>query len=183
MDWKDETSQQLRFDVLCDMVDLDGLSVHEIGAGAGHLFDHLQRRGIDAHYSGSDLSSSMVETARRLHPGVEFELRDATAEPDDHRYDVVLCSGLFHVKLDASDTEWRAFVESGLRRMFEMCRVGIAFNMMSDQVDYHSELLYYSNPGSIVDFCRRELSRHVAMRHDYLLHEYTVYVHRQPAAR
>ena len=67
--------------------------------------------------------------------------------------------------------------------MFEMCRVGIAFNMMSDQVDYRSDLLYYSNPGTIVDFCRRELSRHVAMRHDYLLHEYTIYVHRKPIPR
>ena len=41
MDWKDEASQRLRFDVLCDVCDLRGKSVHDVGSGAGHLLDYL----------------------------------------------------------------------------------------------------------------------------------------------
>ena len=32
MDWKDAASQRLRFRILCEVMDLDGLSVHEVGA-------------------------------------------------------------------------------------------------------------------------------------------------------
>ena len=179
MDWKDEASQRLRFRVLCDVCELDGLSVHEIGAGAGHLVDYLVERGVDAHYSGSDLSLHMVEAASQLHPGVSFEQRDAFAGDADALHDVVICSGLFHVKLAASDDEWRGFVERALTRMFAMCRVAIAFNLMTDQVDYRTPDLYHSNPGQMIDFCRERLSRYVTLRHDYPLHEYTLYVHRQ----
>ena len=89
MDWKDEASQRLRFDVLCAVCDLNGKTVHEVGAGAGHLCDHLRDRKIEAEYSGSDLSAAMVEAARRLHPDVPFEQRDLLLEPGTHAYDVL----------------------------------------------------------------------------------------------
>ena len=180
MDWKDEASQRLRFRVLCEVCDLSGLSVHEVGAGAGHLLDYLVAERIDARYSGSDLSAEMVEAARKLHPEVRFDRRGALEAPGDSPYDVLLCSGLFHVKLDGNDAEWRAFVEAVIRRMYASCRVAIAFNLMSNVVDYRRETLYHSSPGEMVTFCTRELSRYVQIRHDTSLHEYTVYVYREP---
>lgn len=180
MDWKDEASQQLRFRVLCDICDLTGLSLHEVGAGAGHLLDYLVANGIDARYSGSDASGAMVEAARLLHPGACFEPRDVLEAPPESRYDVLLCSGLFHVKLDGDDAAWRGFVEEAIRRIYASCRIGIGFNMMSDAVDYRREELYHSNPAEMVAFCMRELSRFVKLRHDYPLYEYTVYVYREP---
>jgi len=179
MDWKDEASQRLRFEVLCDLCNLDGLELHEVGAGAGHLLDFLRERGVRARYSGSDLSPAMVESARARHPGVDFERRDLLAEAPARRYDVVVCSGLFHVKLEHSPETWRHFVQEMLRRMFAMCRVGIAFNLMSDHVDFRAPNLYYAPVAETLDFCRQELSRFVSVRHDYPLHEYTTYVYRE----
>jgi SAM-dependent methyltransferase len=179
MDWKDEASQKLRFEVLCGVCDLEGRSVHEIACGAGHLWDFMKARGIrTSAYSGSDLSQAMVEAARALHPDVSFEQRDFLVEPVDESYDVVLCSGLFHVKLDRSDEEWRSFLRECVRRMYAMCRVAIAFNLMSDLVDYRSDDLYYADAGEMLDFCRSELSRFVTLRHDYPLYECTLYVYR-----
>jgi cyclopropane fatty-acyl-phospholipid synthase-like methyltransferase len=180
MDWKDEASQRLRFRMLCDVCDLSGLSVHEVGAGAGHLLDYLVANGIDAGYSGSDLSAEMVEAARLLHPETPFHQRSALEAAGDSRYDVLLCSGLFHVKLDGGDAEWSDFVEAVIRHMYASCRVAIAFNLMSDAVDYRREALYHSSPAETVAFCTRELSRFVKLRHDYPLYEYTVYVYREP---
>jgi trans-aconitate methyltransferase len=182
MDWKDEASQRLRFEVLCGVCDLDGKSVCEIGAGAGHLYDFLRQRGIDADYTGVDLSTRMVEAARRRHPHVAFEQRDILVDAPEAAYDVVLCSGLFHVKLDHQDVEWRTFVEETVRRMYTMCRVAIAFNLMSDNVDFRSAILSYANAGDTLAFCQRELSRFAVVRHDYPLYEYTVYVYRAATA-
>jgi SAM-dependent methyltransferase len=182
MDWKDAASQRLRFRVLCEVCDLGGLSLHEVGAGAGHLLDYLRERGVAVDYSGSDLSPAMVEAARRLHPGARFELRDLLLEAPAPSYDVVVCSGLFHVSLGQGEQAWRRFVHETLRRMWALCRVAIAFNLMSDQVDYRVRELYYSSPGEMLDFCRRELGRFTVLRHDYPLHEYTVYVYRRARA-
>jgi hypothetical protein len=93
---------------------------------------------------------------------------------------VVLCSGLFHVKLDAPDVEWGAFVRQTLRRMWERSREAIAFNLVSDHVDYRAPALWYAPAGEMLDFCRRALSRWVVVRHDYPLHEHTLYVYRRP---
>lgn len=178
MDWKDEESQDLRFRMLCEVCALEGLSVHDVGAGAGHLRGHLGARGVKVDYTGSDLSPAMVESARSLHPGARFERLDLLSDPIEERWDVVLCSGLFFVKLAHSEAEWASFVQAMLRRMWGLCRVALAFNLMSDHVDWRVDRLYYASAGEILDFCRSELSRWVVLRHDYPLHEYTVYVYR-----
>jgi 2-polyprenyl-3-methyl-5-hydroxy-6-metoxy-1,4-benzoquinol methylase len=183
VDWKDEHSQTLRFELLSGVCDLEGRSVHEIGAGVGHLWDYLRERSPGVDYSGSDLSQAMVDAARARHPDISFERRDLLNDPLQHRYDVVMCSGLFHVKLHHTDDEWRAFVYATVEKMFEMCRVGIAFNTMSDHVDFRSDTLFYANAGEVLDFCRRKLSRFVTLRHDYPLYESTVYVYREDAKR
>lgn len=183
MDWKDEASQELRFAVLCDVGELTGRSVAEVGCGAGHLVDFLGRRGIRADYRGFDLSSAMIDAARARHPEVRFERLDLLRQPLPEPFDYVLCSGLFHVKLERSDEEWRDFVRAMLERMYQGCRRGIAFNLMTDQVDFREPNLYYCPPAEMLEFCRRELSRFVTLRSDYPLYEYTVHVHRDAPVR
>ena len=180
MNWKDEASQTLRFRVLCEVTDLEKRRVLELGSGAGHMVDYLRSRRIDADYTGIDLSNAMVQAARARHPGISFERRDVLLDPPAERYDLVFCSGLFHVKLAHRDVEWREFVRQMIRRMWDLCTVGIAFNLMTDQVDLRAPALFYESPSVTLDFCRRELSRHVTLRQDYPLYEYTLYVYRDP---
>jgi SAM-dependent methyltransferase len=173
----------LRFQVLCDVAPLAGRTLHDVGCGAGHLADWLRTRGIATDYSGSDASPRMLEEARRLHPDLRFDERDFRRGPPAERWDVLVCSGMLHVKLDRTDAEWWSFVQDVLRNMFAACRVAIAFNLMSDRVDWRAPELFYASPGAVLDFCRSELSRWVTLRHDYPLHEFTVHVHRDPPAR
>jgi hypothetical protein len=179
MDWKDEASQRLRFAVLSEVAALDGLDVHEVGAGAGHLCDFLREVAPGARYSGSDPSAAMLAEARRLHPGVRFERRGLLDDPPQAAFDVVLCSGLFHVKLGHPQDEWQGFVEAGIRALWRMCRVAIAFNLMTDRVDFRVPQLHYASPAGTFEFCRAELSPFVTLRHDYPLREFTVYVRRE----
>lgn len=178
MDWKDEESQRLRFAVLCDVAELSGRSVYEVGCGAAHLCAYLRQEHSTAVYAGCDLSIEMVEAARRSHPDADLEVRDILLDPSSQRYDLVVCSGVFHVKLATTDSDWRHYMFDVIRQMYAMCDVAIAFNLMTDQVDYRAEGLFYAHPGEVLDFCRKELSRHVALRHDYPLYEFTTYVYR-----
>jgi SAM-dependent methyltransferase len=51
--------------------------VADLGCGPGHVARYLHERGV--HVVGIDLSSGMVDVARRLHPSVEFRVGDMTA--------------------------------------------------------------------------------------------------------
>jgi SAM-dependent methyltransferase len=51
--------------------------VCELGCGPGHVARYLHDRGVDV--SGIDLSSAMIEQARRLHPGMRFREGDMLA--------------------------------------------------------------------------------------------------------
>jgi SAM-dependent methyltransferase len=53
--------------------------VVDVGCGPGHFTAHLASLGLDA--SGVDLSPSMVELARRTHPGLRFEVGTMTDLP------------------------------------------------------------------------------------------------------
>jgi SAM-dependent methyltransferase len=178
MDWKDERSQRLRFAMLVDGLELAGRSLHDVGCGSGELCAYLEERGLAVDYRGSDLSAEMIQAARARHPRATFERADLLAD-ELAPADVLVTSGLFHVKLAATDEAWGSFVRDMLRRMFALARHAIAFNLMSDQVDFRVPELHYTSPAETLAFCQRELSPHVRLRHDYPLHEYTVHVHRE----
>lgn len=56
--------------------DAGGGPVADVGCGPGHITAHLHDQGADAF--GIDLSPAMVETARRGHPGLRFEVGSMT---------------------------------------------------------------------------------------------------------
>ncbi|MBG7704729.1 methyltransferase domain-containing protein [Streptomyces sp. MC1] len=53
-----------------------GGCVADVGCGPGRITAHLRHLGVDAF--GIDLSSGMIEMARRDHPGLRFELGSMT---------------------------------------------------------------------------------------------------------
>ncbi len=55
--------------------------VLDVGCGPGHVTAYLAGLGVDV--SGVDLSPRMVAHARRLHPGLRFEVASATDLPVD----------------------------------------------------------------------------------------------------
>jgi hypothetical protein len=53
----------------------------------------------------------------------------------------------------------------------------LAFNVMSKQVDWERDDLFHLPLDRLLTFLSREVSRHVVIRHDYGLYEYTAYVY------
>lgn len=53
-----------------------GGPVADVGCGPGHITAHLHKAGIDAF--GIDLSPAMIDTARREHPDLRFEVDSMT---------------------------------------------------------------------------------------------------------
>jgi ubiquinone/menaquinone biosynthesis C-methylase UbiE len=175
--WRDQAQQTLRFDVLTGMVPfLEGKRVLDVGCGFGDFYDHLRSRRLSVEYTGCDISPDMLAVARERQPDLIFEERNILSNPyPDNAFDYVFISGIFNHRIRDN----QAFLESMLAAAFRACAHGVAANMMTDQVDYRDAYLYYFNPEQVLGFCR-SLSRHVALRHDYPLYEFTVGVYRSP---
>jgi SAM-dependent methyltransferase len=86
-----------------------GGPVADVGCGPGHVTAHLHALGIDAF--GVDLSSVMIEVARRAHPGLRFEVGSMTDLDlaDASVAGVIAFWSLIHVPDDVVPTVFRQF--------------------------------------------------------------------------
>jgi hypothetical protein len=144
-----------------------------------YLKGHLDFAG---EYHGVDLSANMVAVARRKHPEAFVEQRDILAEGLCADFDVAFVAGVFNNLMADNDR----FMKDTLRTIFPRVRKALAFNLISNYVDYRDEGLYYADPEEMFRFCKEELSPCVTLRHDYLIRpgsppfEFTLYVYRTP---
>ncbi len=173
--WRDNRQQDLRFEVITDGLRVTGGSrILDIGCGFGDYHRYLSDRGLATTYVGCDLSPEILHIARSRHPGITFEQRDVLECPyPDQSFDYVCMSGLFNRRI----TDNEGFLDRMLAASYRICARGVAVNMTTDQVDYQDPELYYFNPERVLRRCRA-LSRHVALRHDYPLYEFTMFVFR-----
>jgi SAM-dependent methyltransferase len=178
VDWKGEESQVLRFQQLCKIVDTPSqYSINDLGCGYGALYDYLSQKFGDFRYTGIDVSENMILAARQRYrktSNARFILSD---EPDQIA-DYGVASGIFNVRLEHSDAEWRTYLESTLDLLDKTSRIGFSFNCLTaySDTDKMKGYLYYANPGALFDLCKRRYSRDVALLHDYGLYEFTILV-------
>ena len=173
--WRDQAQQELRFRVMADgLREFANASVLDLGCGFGDLYRYLAGCAAGLRYVGCDISPDLLQVARERHPQVQFDLRNVLDAPyPEQSFDYVFISGMFNYRIEDN----AAFLQQTLAAAYHMCARGIAANMMTDQVDYRDEHLHYFSPERVLRFCRT-LSRRVALRHDYPLYEFTVFVYR-----
>lgn len=183
VDWNSDASQELRFEQLLKVrADDAPFTIVDYGCGYGALVDFLRSRSAPfAAYTGFDVARSMLEHARETYGGEGCRFVDHDA--DLERADYVVASGIFNVKFDADGPTWTEYVVATVRRLWELSARGCSFNMLTSYSDPDKMRpdLYYGDPRFFFDLCRRELSRHVALLHDYGLWEFTVIVRSEPA--
>ncbi len=175
--WRSAEKQELRFEVLAGIGEIDGARVLDVGCGFGDMLDYFIRSGKDVQYFGMDIMEDFVNTAQVRLPGARlfaFDILDDAPEGFEPPFDYVLASGLLGLNLGDNG----AFAREALRKMYEWCGTGVAANFVSSYVDYREDYLAYTSPEEIFKFCKTELTGRVALRHDYLPHEFSLYLYR-----
>ena len=183
--WVDERSQQERFRMIAQVGAWDGATVADIGCGLGDFFDYLRAAGHDVRYVGYDLSPRMVAAARRRYRDrrARFEVRDVLAEGFGGRFDYVVASGTFNLRVANHDR----FLRRMLAAMYGACRRAIAFNVFHPYEDARWTAVvewagYYCVPRErVLRWCRR-LSRHVEAGPAVGEEESTIFVRRRAPA-
>ena len=119
VDWNDEYSQQLRFDILINLSNhllTQKCRVLDYGCGYGELAATLQNQNYDVIYTGYDLVNESIEQARKLFSG-HSNIRFTNRLDKSLQFDIVFASGVFNVLFASSDQWLFEYVKPALGAM------------------------------------------------------------------
>lgn len=178
--WNDAGLQRLRFAILAQVMEgTEPVSVADFGCGTGALFAYLAMRTEPpplGAYVGYDLAPEMIRAARTRidDPRARFEVGTQVAEEADY----VLASGALTIRPGVGDEEWAAHVRDVLHTLWARSRRGLAFNLISDEVERNPDV-YAGDAVEWANWCMRELpDAAVALARQPELPDFTVLVRR-----
>jgi SAM-dependent methyltransferase len=183
VDWPKAEHVPVRHQVMLDVMTYaraprSRVSLLDFGCGTSHLFEYLRERGMtDVAYTGLDISEKFVAVSRRKFPENTYlcvdVLRDDVVLP---RFDYVVMNGVFTTKRDLPFTRMFQYFKEVIRRVSATTDIALAFNVMSEHVDWKRDDLFHLPFDDLAAFLRAEISRHFIFRNDYGLYEFTTYV-------
>lgn len=177
--WPTKESQDLRFDVLNEVINKNDIeiSVNDYGCGFGsHLINLLNSGHLIKSYNGYDISEKMLLQAKKELKNCETEINLINDSEIVTMADYSFVSGTFNVRFDNSDDSWIKFIKEKLDQIDRFSAKGFSFNLLSTYVDFKDPNLFYSDPCFWFDYCKKNFSRRVALIHDYPLYEWTIVV-------
>ena len=174
--WSSREIQEIRFTVLAEIGIESGESILDVGCGFGDFKSWFKKQRGALNYTGIDLSPDLLTEARKRHPDAQFlegDLFDMSFAGQS--FDWVVLSGALNEPLHDEGS----YAYQMIARMFELCRRGVAFNLL-DARHLRAPDLQSHQPEEVLSYCR-SLSPDCTLRDDYLKNDFTIYM-RRPSA-
>ena len=174
--WSSRSTQIARFSVLAKIGSLKGKSILDVGCGIGDFYKYLLERKFQGKYIGYDLVAANCSAASEKYGSGLFFQRDILDITDEQQFDYVLASGIFYLPAD----DWNDAVSITLKRMFELCKIGIAANFLSIYSPNKIPDLFYVHPATIINICSN-FTNVFRIHHDYALkrNDFTLFAYRE----
>lgn len=173
--WDIASKQDIRYDVLTSLFNFEGKSILDIGCGFGDLNKILQLKYSTYSYFGIDIHNDFLEIGREVYKDIKpnFILGDFMEYQFNQVFDYVVASGTFNFRLKELDQY--EYIDFILQKAFEVCKEGLAFNFLSDRVNFESDLLFNYNPEKLLTMAYK-LSRNVVLRSDYMPFDFSLFI-------
>ncbi len=183
VDWPKVEDVNKRYQVMLEILQKDrspNIALLDFGCGTSHLYEYMQQHGYGhLRYAGLDILDKSVEVAKKKYPKNAYYCLDILNTTSDlPMFDYIVMNGVFTQKAGLSSEEMFSFLKRLLSKIFLSANKGTAFNVMSKQVDWEKEGNFHLGLDIISEYITKELSQNFVIRHDYGLHEYTVYVYK-----
>ena len=177
LDWASAESQQRRFEVLADNVDLRGLKLLDVGCGLGDLLAFCRQRGIDVDYTGVDILQRMIDHCRKRFDTGTFVKADIFSDDafGPGQFDLAFVSGAFNLDLGNN----LDFLPIALGRLLELSRRYVVLNLLHARWPSREEGYFFYEP----DFVLKQVARYdceVTLLEDYLPNDFTVICRKRP---
>jgi hypothetical protein len=167
--WGSKESQELRFNALREIGILQEDSILDVGCGFADLYMYL---GVSQIYYGVEENEEFANIARAaVGTNRVFSNLDECA---DLTFDWVVASGIFCF----DSTDWTDYVETTLKKMFALCKRGVAINFLSGIADLPQKP--EMRTALFDDLVKRAvlpLTHKFVIRHDYKPNDFTIYLY------
>lgn len=174
--WSSRSTQVTRFDILTNIGPLQGRSILDVGCGVGDFYGYLKEKNIEVDYIGYDLIPENCRAATEKYGKELFFDKDILDTTERKQFDYVVASGIFFLPAD----NWEDAVTAILKRMFDLCRIGIATNFLSSHSPRKVPTSFYVDPAIVINICS-QMTTVFNLRHDYAAkrNDFTMFAYRE----
>jgi len=171
--WGGKESQIKRFEVLTSMWDLNNSSILDLGCGLGAFYGYCKERYYNFIYLGLDINPRMIQEAKKTYGDQLFCQIDIFSKEISElkTFDFIFLSGALNLSEDNLDSK----VYQIIGRAFDIASKGIAINFLSVKSSEYNPGEAYHNPLKMLELAF-EFSRKVTLRHDYMDHDFTLFI-------
>jgi len=168
--WYSCHTQETRFNILMGIGDWSNKTVLDVGCGHADLFKHIPS---SVNYTGVDIDPTRIKIAKQKYPTANIFVLDILDETIDSQFDYVVASGIFSSPT-SHHTEW---MWANINKMFELCKIGIAFNFVTIHAKHKLDDYIYRDPNEILKYCE-SISSNVILKQEYLNNDATIYMYK-----
>ena len=163
-----------RYHTLVDIApDLNNASVLDYGCGTGDFYRFLKRRGFNVRYTGVDINENFIRLAQKKYPECTFAVLDDAAGHIEGFFDYIVICGVFNLRVPGVADD----LKEALITLFKHCNKGLALNALSSHTPIKDPELQYTSPEEMVQFTLENLSPYLALRHDRIQDDFTLYIY------
>lgn len=169
--------QLLRYNLFAQIAsDLNGATVLDYGCGKGDFYSFLKDKNINIKYTGLDINPALISLARDKHPEADFEVFDVEEADLEGTFDYVFVCGVFNNRVEgAQDT-----MLSVVTRLFRNTNSALAFNAVSTYATHKDIDINYVKPEDVLEYVLSTLTPYVALRHDSMSDDFTLFLYKNP---
>ncbi len=149
--------------------------VLDYGCGKGDFYQFLLDKGCNIQYTGTDINPGLIAKAREKYPAGRFILLDAEEDELTEDFDYIFLCGVFNLRVEGLEET----IKNVLRILFKRCCKTLVFNALSAHNPLKSYELFYIYPETLVTFALTELTPFVSLRHDRLLYDFFLLMHKR----
>ena len=157
------------------------ISLLDYGCGLSHLYEYINKNNIkNINYTGLEISKKFYAKSLNKFPENKYILGDLLTDNSilKENYDYIIMNGVFTEKRELSYETMFEYFASMIKKIYDYSNKGIAFNVMSKQVDWEVGSLFHVPLDDMANFLTKTISRNFIIRNDYGLYEYTVYLYK-----
>ena len=154
-------------------------SILDVGCGYGAAVPAIRAISKKADYFGIDIVEPMINYATERYPDCNFYIGDFLQLNIETKFDYVICNGILTQKLTIDSQDMTEFSKRIIVKMFELCDIGISFNIMSAYSNFQASNLFYLKPQDLVSWIAENLSTHFVVDNSSSLYEFTTHVYKE----
>jgi len=168
--------QLRRYQTLMDIAPaslLNNSTVLDYGCGTGDFYKFLKRRSINVKYTGVDINENFIDLAKKKYPECTFKVMNIDDDDLQGYYDYIFICGVFNLQVPGIDDD----LKNALVSLFQHCNRGLALSALSSHSPIRDHELHLTSPEEMLKFAIENLSPAVALRHDRIPNDFTLYVY------